>query len=482
MKPLGMVTDNQTTPGTSTGASGNLSGVRLGVYVFAGDGTNDGISVTHPRVSGFKIYMRHENTETWYLQSEVDISKGLRPAGGVSYKMWERAERGTETVYQFGEYLPDMRKVETYESETGSSSDYNSVGFEGTGTGFKTAVIANRMAYVGNVKIEDRHGNTSVHGDAVLKSRVNRFDSFTLDRIIEASVNDGDSIVKLEAYADRLLIFKKNKMELVNISQEVEFLEDTFMHKGVSHPAATCKTDFGIAWVNKQGCYLYDGQKVNNLLEKQGRQIIKESLWATFTTNEPQIGYIPKKRQLLVVDDNSATGTGKTFLYDIVTQSWVKGADATITSNELTNFVTDWNGDLIYAHTDDTGTVVKWDDAADTSTAMVMSTKDIDFGNPGQKKTVYKVIVTYTTAASGSVDSNVQLDYGVDGDTTFAYDFTVPELPAANGWQTAELVPDTLSESSNIKSFRLRFATDGTVPAAFEINDITIVFRLKGQR
>ena len=58
----------------------------------------------------------------------------------------------------------------------------------------------------------------------------------------------------------------------------------------------------------------------------------------------------------------------------------------------------------------------------------------------------------------------------------------MPELPAANGWQTAELVPDTLSEASNIKSFRLRFATDGTVPAGFEINDVSIVYRLKGQR
>ena len=169
----------------------------------------------------------------------------------------------------------------------------------------------------------------------------------------------------------------------------------------------------------------------------------------------------------------------------MVTQSWTKGindASNRVIDQVKTNFVTDWNGDLVYAHTSGTGTIVKWDDTADTSTAMVMSTKDIDFGNPGQKKTVYKVIVTYTTAASGSVDSNVQVDYGVDGDTTFAYDFTVPELPAANGWQTAELVPDTLSEASNIKSFRLRFATDGTVPAGFEINDVSIVYRLKGQR
>ena len=145
----------------------------------------------------------------------------------------------------------------------------------------------------------------------------------------------------------------------------------------------------------------------------------------------------------------------------------------------LTNLVVDWNNDLIHASVSDTGTFYKWDDSADDSDAMLISTKDIDFGQPGQKKNVYKVIVTYQ---SGNSTTNVQVDYGVDGDTSFSYDFTVPELPAANGWQTAELIPDVASEAKNIKSIRLRFATDGTVPAAFEINDITICYRLKGKR
>ena len=32
-----------------------------------------------------------------------------------------------------------------------------------------------------------------------------------------------------------------------------------------------CKTDFGIAWVNDLGCYLYDGRQVINLIEKGGQ-------------------------------------------------------------------------------------------------------------------------------------------------------------------------------------------------------------------
>ena len=196
------------------------------------------------------------------------------------------------------------------------------------------------------------------------------------------------------------------------------------------------------------------------------------------------IGYIPKKRQLLVVDDNTSTGTGNIFLYDMVTQSWIEGGDATFTSADLTNFVTDWNGDLVHAHTSDTGTVVKWDDTSDTSGNLSVITKDIDFGQPGVRKKIYRVYVTYKSGAT----TNVQVDYDVDGGTTFPYDFadgtnfTTTELDNASGWQVAELKPDVSSEANNIKSFRLRFATDGTVPAGFEINDISAVYRLKHVR
>ena len=137
--------------------------------------------------------------------------------------------------------------------------------------------MANRRTYIGNVQFTDLGGNTVTKGDAVIKSPVNAFDVFPVTNILEATVNDGDEIVKLEVYADRLLQFKKHKLEIINISQAVEFLEETFHHKGVGHQAAVCKTDYGIAWVNEFGCYLFDGQKVNYLLEKGGIHVIKES-------------------------------------------------------------------------------------------------------------------------------------------------------------------------------------------------------------
>ena len=376
--------------------------------------------------------------------------------------------------------------ITTYEVTSGQNASEESIISQ-----YRSAVVVGRRVYIGGLNVEKAiDGSREVMTDAMIKSPVNNFDIFPLSRMVEASVQDGDEIIKLEEYADRILQFKKNKMHLINVSQEIEFLEDTFLHKGVSHPAAVCKTDFGVAWVNNLGCYLYDGQKVHNLLEKGGRQIIKESDWITFNANEPMIIYIPKKRQLLIANDITTTGDGSTFLYDMVTQSWVKGAAATITSEDKTNFVTDWNGDPVYVHS--VGTILKWDDASDASSSFSLLTKDFDFGQPGQRKKIHKVYLTFR--GNGT---HVQVHYGVDGvapASTF-YPITSGTDGSTTGtgaaakciaydagttdWLKAELKPG--SAVNNISSFRLKISGDGSnnIAADFEINDISIVYRMK---
>jgi len=266
---------------------------------------------------------------------------------------------------------------------------------------------------------------------------------------------------------------KRIKLHIINVSQDIEFLEDTFMHKGVKSPCATCKTDYGIAWVNQHGVYLYDGQKVRNLLERNGRQIIKESDWSTFAANDPMIGYFPLKRQLLVVDDNTSTGTGAIYFYDMVTQSWVQGDDATFTSGNLTNFINDWDGNLVHAHS--TGTIQQWSDTASarTSSTAFVSTKDIDFGYPSQRKKIYKVYVSYKGDGT-----NVSAKYGKDGlvpATNFA-SATFSNVGVTD-WAVKELTFTTPSDVSNVKS--LRVSIGGISASDFEIGDIAIIYRLK---
>ena len=50
---------------------------------------------------------------------------------------------------------------------------------------------------------EKEDGTKEVKGDAMLKSPPNRFDTFPSLSIVEAAVNDGESIVSLQEFADR---------------------------------------------------------------------------------------------------------------------------------------------------------------------------------------------------------------------------------------------------------------------------------------
>ena len=190
------------------------------------------------------------------------------------------------------------------------------------------------------------------------------------------------------------------------------------------------------------------------------------------------------------MDDNFTDGAGATFLYDMVTQSWVQGAVATITDQAKTNFVTDWNGDLVYVH--GTATVLKWDDASDVSAKFSLTTKDIDFGQPGVRKKIHKVYLTYRGNAT-----NAQVQYGVDGLTpalsffritsgtdgstsgTNAAAKCIPFDAGTTDWLKAELKP--AASINNISSFRLKISGDDSSPTAadFEINDISIVYRMK---
>ena len=326
---------------------------------------------------------------------------------------------------------------------------------------YKHAVVLGRTVYVGNVRVTDEKGITSIQSDSMYKSGVNQFDTFADFRKIEAAVDDGESITALLTYGRKILQFKQDTLYILDVSGGHERLDSTHKHKGVLHPASVCRTDYGCAWANELGCFMYDGKQVTNLLEKGGRRVINEATWATFSVI-PMIGYVRNKRQLIVVDDVTTNGDGSIYLYDMVTSSWTRGSAGTFADAAKTNLTHDANGNLIHY----TGsTMLEWDDTADTSDNMVIQTRDFDFGHPGVRKKIYRVHITYDT---GNAASNVQVKFAADGSTTFdkvfkdGTNFASNVLAAANGWQRAELKPNTSSEANNIYSFALKFSATGT--------------------
>ena len=458
--------------------------------------TNEGLN---HRCTGAKIYWKKADSSTVayddaYLLLICDWVKGVKSANSEGYVAWLNhgtstvvTTTGGNTVANTGLEFTDEPRYQTYRTETGFSEDVTSISAK-----YKTAVVANRMTYIGNIKAETSvsGGNEIVMGDAMIKSPVNQFDSFPSSRTLEVTVKDGDEIIHLEEFADRLLQFKKNKLFIINISQDVEFLEDQLDHKGVNTSASVAKTDMGVVWANKHGCFLYDGQKVSNLLEKGGVKIISDSSWDAFlpSDHDPVVGYVPNKRQVIIADtsgEGDGSGDGTTYTYDFVTQSWVKSSGAAVIDADKSNFINDWDGTLIY------GASNKIYEYRSQPYGQQISfrTKDIDFGQPSIRKKIYKVYVSYKGDASAvtcTYQTNGDTDggsnfykSGATGATTGGTASTTPFHSSTVGtddWVKAELKPEV--SINNINSFQLIFG--GTVTADFEINDISIVYRTKG--
>ena len=472
------------------------------VYNF-GAATSAATSGGNPRISGVRYYWSSSEdgfSNLWRI-FDVDFTKGIRSYGidGGSEELAsgyadflpyadhngaadsDGSVTGNEVYVRtnFGTYnkwtIPP--KITSYEIENGHPhTDVIKV------DQFKTAVLSNRRVYLGNV----RH-NGELYSDRMLKSSVGQYDKFPESVTnIDVITHDGDDIVLLMEHADRILQFKNNTLYIINVAGQFEFLEAQYKHKGLSNPGAACKTDYGIAWANTFGCYLYDGEKVTDLLESKGINRLNKSDWEAFigTTNHHRVGFNPFKREIVV---KAGTASAAAYIYSLVTGSWSKSTAMITDPNTKSNFINDPEDGGLMILDEGGNKVNKWIDTKIASD-IVIKTKDFDFGQPAIRKKIYKVYVTYRGDGT-----NVEINYGKDGLDPALTFFITGSTGASTGanaadqclyagdtgvndWTKAELKPAV--SINNVSSFQLKFG-GSSVAANFAINDISIVYRLK---
>tara|TARA_R100000152_G_C6781969_1_gene217820 strand:+ start:1333 stop:4731 length:3399 start_codon:yes stop_codon:yes gene_type:complete len=527
------------------------------------------------RVRGTRLYYKVQENDNYYLIGEIDfVDKGFKwlPEGNVIAYNMANSSHASTVGEVFTRYASVVKGI-TPSSSNGIDTFRTINGFSGITESitafFKTAVIHGRRAYIGNVK---QNGRT--YPDRILKSQVNKFDVFP-DKMgsVDVAVNDGESIVKLEAYADRILQFKEQSLYIINVSENVDFLEDTFQGKGIAYNYHSVKTDYGIAWFNKFGVYFYDGNQVVNLLEKGGIKLINEvdfythlkgsftsgtygdynngtqidctsipsatfvkiqvglnvsgsgipsnttvtsivdsdsfSISSTTTggaksdedltfqdlkTQYCHIAYIPNKRQILITNN-----IGDALFYDFTLSAWTKKqgfVETTDSVHSKTNFALDENQDLFYLCGTNSDIKTFFNDSDGTDT-FSYKTRDIDFGEPGVQKKVYKVYISFKGAGSAigvtygwngesPSDSNVFYQIGSDGKSLKTLNSSDNKAclnvnAGTTDWLTAELRPSTPSNLKGIYSFQIKISpiSGSSGGNDFEINDITVVYRMR---
>ena len=350
-----------------------------------------------------KAYATSSRNGNYNLQFIIDLKKGTIKSSTSDEEFY------SSNFSNFVQYtLPSKKmllpnEIDGYESETGVLIE-NALDPKKMIATFKTGVIANNTLYAGNVYQDGEH-----HPDRMLKSPIGKSPLLPSTNFIDVAINDGDDIVSLQFYKDRLLQFKKDKLFIISTSEDYEYLQDTVENVGIFQESQVTRTPYGIAWINERGCYLYDGTKVNNLTDgKIGYKSWKdsESTWEVKGKHGASIVYLKKDDKLIVYGatkkisdialeeegygENFAGGqfeqiSGKQYLrqlgyqYDFKTKSWINltnfreqlnygwiGIDdgnprLPNRNDNISNFTYDENGDSIFV-AKPSNLIMRWND------------------------------------------------------------------------------------------------------------------------
>jgi len=471
------------------------------------------------RIKGFKIYMKRVGNSgsegDWMLFSVVDFEKGqYRVVAGAD--TWKSLHQHSSNIYQVNNTtsLDEVTNspLDTYESENFFPPDVDTIS-----ASWKTATVVNRTTYAGNVLVDGR-----TYPDRIIKSALLKPDVFPNSPAYQVDVlaSDGDEITHLQGLGDRLFVFKKKSLTVINTAgQSGDFIEATMPNLGAASSRHVCLAEGGVAWINGTGLYFFDGQSTTNLIEDK----FKADDWFGFFGTSglgvfPCIGYSPKDRKLIIKIFNSAY-FNYGYTYDFKNKSFMGLAQMHTINVNLSNMVlVPLINELITAqHTGTTASFKKWSSAPQTTVALThggtgistfgfeIRTKDFDFGEPGVRKKIYKVYITYQTGAGSSSESDIAVAYQVNGgfsgtDLTPGILSSLKQFKAVSDctvdtgvcyldesksvWTTAVMRPNVSSEANNIYSFQLFLyhKSGQVVNQNFKINDITIVYRIKPVR
>jgi hypothetical protein len=439
----------------------------------------------NPRINGFKIYMKdvtkEDASKEWRLFSNVNFNKGTYTifAADDSELILEQpgtwADDGKVATITSGTEI-SIKPIDTYLSENLFTEETI------IDAQYKAIEVVGRRAYIGNIR---QGGRT--YPDRMLRTPVNKFDTFPETNYIDVAVGDGDSITALKSFGDRLLQFKKNKVYIINVAGESEVLEAEYNNAGITYPSQVTKTNDGIAWINAAGLWYFDGKQVQNLTT-----FVEDGGYTLGTTDltAPKISFDKKDNRIIYSPKIEAGLATYWYIYDLNLKAYQSNFVGNLIpyskspDNYYTNMINDSNGDLVIGYVDDGSNTelnfYKWnsDDTGhgfnNHTSREIYKSKDIDFGSPGVRKKIYKVYVTYKCTGH----SCVEMKYATDGGTSFSSfssskssNYNVESFTengkktgfkdSSSAWTVAELKPS--SSINNIKSIQLSF---NTIPIA----------------
>tara|TARA_R100000152_G_C6780823_1_gene214109 strand:+ start:1285 stop:4164 length:2880 start_codon:yes stop_codon:yes gene_type:complete len=489
--------------GNNPGAS-----VNVGYYQTVYNSLNFSFYVPQAQaVNAGKIYYREctdygEPYGEHFLLAEWDKTDGFKYK--FSGNEWIHHTSGNNVTVPVNVHTPP--KETTFELETGYPDGTEDINAEWVAS----AVIGSQV-YIGNVKgVVDGQWRTS----KILKTTNGRHAGFSDKDFIDLDLQ-GDEITVMESSGDRLFVFCKKDLYIINVAQDIEYIEATLPGMGIERYGQVTKVNEGLAFINASGIYYFDGrgtkditsEKIGKLYYKYNPASISNTIITpqvnsgTFSINELNIDaddcaiYFEPNENNLIAYINTDTAGPKILVYNLERQCWIYTQSNSTESTSKPFNISISNSALIKSasgsgdpgmstyYVPKLGTQASYIDYIDTTYGATFNshhfggklfTGTIDCGDINRRKKFYYL---YLNGRNWSSSQKCYVFFSVDRGTTW-YQATREDSSSENFIKSGE---NKFNIKSSGKSILVAFGNPSPNAATWSnkafITDISIVFR-----
>tara|TARA_R100000808_G_C2155009_1_gene166617 strand:- start:10015 stop:12819 length:2805 start_codon:yes stop_codon:yes gene_type:complete len=235
-----------------------------------------------------------------YLLAELNRDDGVKLAGDEEFTEWE-SDKVTLKIDSPPIYS-------NYWIESGYSD-----GVEHINARWKFSATCGSQTYIGNIQqpIDTNLAMSEWNNGKILKTVIGKPAGFADNMYIDLELG-GDYITHMLSQGDRLFIFTRKKLVVINVAQETEFLEDEFKGYGVSGPGQVAEMDNGFAFINGQGPHIFTDRTG---FEYIGQNLQSQTYW---NPNSARVVWEPIRRNLFFFPFANPV-----LLYNVELKSWV---------------------------------------------------------------------------------------------------------------------------------------------------------------
>jgi len=469
----------------------------LGCGIYSSGGGTFPTGYIDSRITGIKLYLREGGSDQWSLHGVWDIEEGgSEPYAGNNQSWTVVDSSGAYAHAKNSSSFMDvpLRGVFDSFSQTGHSNDVDYPFIGHSGAGYKTGVLIGKIFWTANI-IRYTDGELLARPGRVQPSDPEAYEKFVQDKGFDISLAEGDRIVKIDTWAERLLIWTETKFLVYNVSDPLMPKQEMILsNMGVNAQCGVCHTDLGIISANDFGCYMFNNSGIKDLLERNGVRMIpmyaKDTAnaelygstrpWAGFTPNgaKTMVGYDPLSKQLIL--QRGANGyTGHIYVINMDNGAIAYG-DSKYATVKRTNFVNNHLGELICGEdvSDTTMTMYRWNGEPQSSGNIVVMFNDDDFNAPDRDKFVYGATIRRRASATAQTPFRYETN-GIHHASAASFDnFDTNASGTPDLTSSAEFSDLWCPIDSKIRCTSFRMVIDINDAGIYEIAKVTPEFRL----